>query len=96
MINHDFKKWLQLAETVITKVPDSPTLICPKCSGHRVKYEFIGDRQKNAGYFLIWCNDCLEGIHISRVDIPIQAKIIPFGAPSEVTSHIPNFKKINP
>ncbi|WP_157230831.1 hypothetical protein [Brevibacillus sp. BC25] len=96
MVNPHFKKWLHLAEAVKEAVPDSPLLICPNCSGHNIKHEFIGDNQKREGYFLIWCDDCLEGLHISRIDIPKQAKVIPFGAPSELTSHIPNFKKVIP
>ncbi|MBU5353310.1 hypothetical protein ACN9MH_04820 [Paenibacillus silvae] len=96
MVNPQFKKWLQLAETVKETVPNRPLLNCPNCNSNNIAYEFIGDSQKREGYFLIWCNNCLEGVHISRINIPELAKMIPFGSPSELTSHIPNFTKINP
>lgn len=96
MVNPHFKKWLQLAETVKETTPNCPLLNCPNCNSNNIAYEFIGDSRKREGYFLIWCNNCLEGLHISRIDIPELAKMIPFGSPSELTSHIPNFKKVNP
>lgn len=95
-VNPHFKKWLQVAEKVRQMVPDRPLLDCPSCSGHNIDYEFIGDSEKRIGFFLMWCNDCLEGIHISRIEIPKRAQVIPFDAPPELILHIPNFKKIIP
>lgn len=95
MVNSHYKKWLKLAEEVQAE-PQSCLLVCPNCSSNNIEYEFIGDSQRREGYFLIWCNECIEGLHISRVNIPENANVIPFNAPSELISHIPNFKRVIP
>ncbi|MNW31229.1 hypothetical protein D3C74_81380 [compost metagenome] len=95
MVNSHYKKWLKLAEEVKAE-PQSCLLVCPNCSSNNIEYEFIGDSQRREGYFLIWCNECIEGLHISRVNIPENANVIPFNAPSELISHIPNFKRVIP
>lgn len=78
MVNPYFKKWIQLAKTVKQTIPNCPLLNCPNCNSNNIAYEYIGDSQKREGYFLTWCNNCLEGLHISRIDIPELAKMIPF------------------
>lgn len=84
----------RLQHTVKETVPDSPLLNCPNCSCHNIEYEFIGDAQNKKGYFLIWCNDCLEGLHISRIEITKQARIIPLGGPSELNRTFSKGKSI--
>ncbi|SFE87000.1 hypothetical protein SAMN04487969_108140 [Paenibacillus algorifonticola] len=96
MINSKFKLWLQLAASVKETTPNAPKLECPSCSSANINFEYIGDAIKRKGYFLMWCNDCLKGIHISRIEIPEKAKVIPFGATADQTSHIPNFTKVLP
>ncbi|MCM3702074.1 hypothetical protein [Paenibacillus macerans] len=96
MMNPKFKQWLQLAAVIKETIPSVPELNCPHCGSQNVSFEYIGDVQRREGYFLMWCNNCLEGIHISRIEIPEKAKIIPFGAPAEQISHIPNFTKVTP
>lgn len=95
-MNPKFKQWLMLADVIQETVPDVPTLLCPSCSSPNIGFEYIGDAEKRQGYFLIWCNDCLEGIHNSRIRIPEAANVIPFKGPDEQLSHIPNFTKITP
>ncbi len=39
---------------------------CPsygECGG--IDYLYIGDRDTRIGYFQLWCNKCLKGVHIS-------------------------------
>lgn len=96
MVNPRYKKWLLVAEKIREEVPDKRNVSCPNCSRFNIGYEFIGDERNKVGYFLVWCNDCLEGVHISRIEIPEQAKVIPFDASLERILHIPNFKKISP
>lgn len=96
MVSSYYKEWLSIAEKIREATPNSLKLNCPNCNSCKIGYEFIGDDQEKVGYFLIWCNDCLEGVHISRIKIPERAKIIPFEASSELISHIPNFKKVSP
>lgn len=96
MINPKFKQWLKLSAIVQETVPDVPKINCPNCNSTNISFEYIGDREKRQGYFLIWCNNCLEGIHISRIQIPEKAKVIPLRGPDEQIAHIPNFTKITP
>lgn len=94
MMNPKFKQWLTLSAVIHENVPRLPTISCPGCSSSHIKFEYIGDIEKRQGYFLLWCEDCLEGIHISRINIPDKAKVIPFNASHEQIVHIPNFKRI--
>lgn len=96
MINPTFKQWLSLVAVVQETVPHVPRMNCQNCTSESVSYEYIGDPEKRVGYFLMWCDECLEGIHISRFRIPESASIIPFHAGEEQMAHIPNFKKVSP
>ncbi|WP_155973082.1 hypothetical protein [Paenibacillus sp. Leaf72] len=96
MINSKFKQWLQLAAIVKETYPNVPKFKCPSCSSGNINFEYIGDAIRRKGYFLIWCNECLEGILISRIEIPEKATVIPFGATPDQTSHIPNYTKVLP
>lgn len=94
MVNPAFKEWLKLAAIVKAMAPDE--LHCPRCGSRMIGHEYIGDAERRIGYLVMWCSDCLEGIHISRTDIPEKAKVIPFVAPAERLSHIPHFKPVSP
>lgn len=46
---------------------------CPSCGEcGRIDYLYIGDRDTRIGYFQLWCNKCLKGIHISRAIAPLN------------------------
>lgn len=96
MVNNEFKKWLELASIIHKTVPEVPNIHCPNCSSINIQFEYIGDVDEKKGYFLLWCNDCLKGIHISRIHIPQKANIISFKASNDEISHIPKFHKISP
>ncbi|WP_051109133.1 hypothetical protein [Paenibacillus ginsengihumi] len=93
-VNPLFKEWLRLAAIVKAAAPDE--LRCPRCGSGKIGHQFVGDAERRIGFLLLWCSDCLEGIHISRIDIPEKAAVIPFSAPAERLSHIPHFKRVSP
>jgi hypothetical protein len=96
MVTPKFKQWLKLSAVVQETVPDVPKINCTSCSSSNISFEYIGDSEKRQGYLLLWCNNCLEGIHISRIQIPEMANVVPFKGPDEQIAHIPNFTKITP
>ncbi|MGG0824523.1 hypothetical protein ABE099_16805 [Paenibacillus turicensis] len=87
---------MKLSTIVQETVPNIPKIICPGCSSPNISFEYIGDIEKRQGYFLLWCNEYLEGIHISRIRIPETANVTPFKGPDEQLAYIPNFLNITP
>ena len=68
-----YKKWLFLLPW--DKGNNSP---CPSCDSNAIEYCVIGNQERNFGWALIWCNACGCGIHISRMQLPANAKILSF------------------
>ena len=49
---------------------------CPICKSKNTDYGFnIVVKETNMGYGVIWCNDCNNGYHISRVKISDDMRI---------------------
>lgn len=60
-------KWLKNLE-MIAQNKKSGT--CPVCSSKNTEYGFVVDDEKtNMGHGAVWCNDCQNGHHISRIKI---------------------------
>jgi hypothetical protein len=90
-------KWLHLGNKMIDNLPNKVLLKCPECNNETVDYQYVGDPKSRIGYLDMWCTSCLKGVHISRVQIPENAELIPFDAPKEqIINRIPNFKLVEP
>jgi len=68
-----YKNWLLLQPWKL-----SEKVVCPECGNEAVDYRVIGDKSTNIGWGLIWCNSCHTGIHVSRMKLPENAKVISF------------------
>jgi hypothetical protein len=86
-----YDKWLKLLPW-----ENKEATTCPNCSALSIDYLFIGDQAKRIGFCLIWCNECLKGINISRTNIPKGVKAISFAEAEEGgNSQIPSIQYIN-
>jgi transcription elongation factor Elf1 len=86
-----YDKWLKLLPWEIDKKAS-----CPDCNDEAIDYYFIGDLEKRMGFCMIWCNECLKGINISRTRIPKGAKAMSFNeAEKEGQNRIPTFQFIS-
>ena len=54
--------------------------VCPLCGRGAIQVQYVGDVHARIGYCRAWCDSCNRGIHISRVQIPEFAEVIPFEA----------------
>lgn len=92
-MNQLFKNWLDLG----WKLGGSEKLSCPSCGNLAVDFQYVGDTATRIGYLDIWCEECRQGIHISRVQIPGEATMLDIhGNPSIVISRIPKFTWVLP
>lgn len=91
-----FNKWLSIGAYIAKNCEESSTVVCPNCGEKTIDYLYIGDEKTKIGYVQIWCNECLNGIQISRTSIPEKARLIPFGADVDLTKIVPEFKRVTP
>lgn len=91
-----FEKWLKIYTLINNNLSNSHEIKCPKCKTTSIDIQYVGDPSARIGYVDVWCNNCLQGIHLSRVLIPEQTQIIPFDKIENVGKRIPNFEKIYP
>ena len=66
-------KWIKNLEMIAqNKEPG----VCPICNSKHTDYGFVVDDEKtNMGYGAVWCNNCYNGYHISRIKISSDMKI---------------------
>ena len=66
-------KWLNNLEMV---AQNKTSGTCPHCNSKNTDYGFVVDDEKNnMGHGAVWCNDCHNGCHISRIKISSDMKI---------------------
>jgi len=87
-----FQKWLK----IIKDFKNISDMECPHCNKKSLDYLYIGDEETKIGYLQAWCNNCLNGIHISRVKIPDGAKMLPFDTKENLNEIIPTYQKVTP
>lgn len=91
-MNKNYRNWLSLVDFI----PESiHTINCPICDKKKLDFQYVGDLEERIGLLRIWCNSCLRGIHVCRVKIPENVKIIPFTSDSDL-KRVPNFRLIHP
>ena len=85
-MNKVFKEWLMLLPWQNKSCP------CPSCGEQAIDYRLIGDIDKNVGWAMIWCERCKVGIHVSRMQLPSNAKIYSFEEVEENENILPQYK----
>lgn len=87
-----YQDWLK----IIPKFNGSQeALSCPNCKAIAISYQFVGDSESMIGHLYLWCNSCLNGIHVSRIKIPSGVEILPFDVSEEtLIKKIPKYKLI--
>ena len=90
-----FDKWIHTSKILIEELPNSTSCNCPNCGSSSVQYQYVGDSINHIGYLDIWCSDCLNGIHFSRVKIPDRVNILPFNNSGQIGERIPNFSHVS-
>jgi len=68
---------------------------CPACKTSTIRFQYVGDLSTRIGYLDIWCDSCLNGVHVSRAKVPENIEMLPFDTPSNVLKQkIPEIKYI--
>ena len=93
MSRNQIMTWIKAS----SNIKDDPrNCICPQCSHSGLRIQYIGDLDTRVGYALVWCDNCLHGIHISRTLIPADVHALPFSVSAEEMAHyVPAFKLIS-
>lgn len=91
-----FQKWLITARNISKSLDSLSVFECPHCGKKCLDYIYIGDEKTRTGYLQVWCNDCLNGIYISRVTIPQGAKMLTFDTTEDLNKIIPLYHKVTP
>ncbi|EFS02809.1 hypothetical protein NT04LS_2103 [Listeria seeligeri FSL S4-171] len=92
-----FNKWLMIYSNIADNPLKMEALKCPNCKNMgTIDYYFIPYTINNElGSAYIWCNDCKKGIHLDRVGIPKNTKII-IDESIKLDEVIPSFKEVTP
>jgi len=88
-----FSAWLKLSADISGNAKQKPILQCPECRKETIDFQYVGDKETRIGYLDIWCNSCMNGIHISRVRVPVLADLIGF-KDAELKRRVPDFKQV--
>lgn len=90
-----FDQWLDAYSSAYDTVPEPSADACPNC-GHRcLRLVFTGDLDRMVGYAHFWCDNCLQGIGISRTTIPDDAIVQDIHQPREQREpKIPNYQLV--
>lgn len=60
-------KWINNIKRMMEKQEKD---ICPYCGSENTDFAIsLVDEQKNMGYADLWCNDCHNAFHISRMNV---------------------------
>ena len=79
IIGGQILKWIENLKSIIDKnTPGN----CPVCNSINKDYSMhIIDNKTNMGYGVIWCNNCKNAFHISRINVSPNMKntLVPEG-----------------
>lgn len=89
--------WLDVYERVYCDLQELPKVACPNCQSTSLKLVFTSWKGGDIGYASFWCEECLFGISLSRVNIPAGAQIRVSDGTSIVGELvIPNYEVVAP
>lgn len=92
-----YNRWLiEVASKIANKERKVEQIMCPQCNEKCIDYLYIGDKKTRIGYLQVWCNNCLNGIYISRAAVPNGLKMISFEDTIGLNGIIPHYHEITP
>lgn len=92
-----YDQWRDAYEAVYAAIPNDANVPCPNCGYRALRVVFTGDPERMVGYGFCWCDNCLQGIGISRAPIPDGALLRDIRlAPEDRTPKIPDFTLVTP
>jgi hypothetical protein len=79
----------------ISKDPDSAvSATCLSCGEGPLRIQFVADAETRVGYAAMWCEACMQGIHVSRARVPAQVSFLTFEQAAD--GALPDFLAIEP
>lgn len=88
-----FTSWINATKKIAF---DSERCVCPNCGHRGLKVQFVGDREMMIGHAYVWCRQCLEGIHVSRVEIPQGVRMLPMNVTQEeLMKYVPRYHVVS-
>ena len=78
-----FEEWLARYEAAYAAIPQAADAACPNCGYEGLRLAFTGDIATAIGWAAFWCDNCLQGITLSRVPIPDGAVVRDISQPPE-------------
>lgn len=89
------EKWREAFRAACDALPEPFDIACPNCGRCRLRLVFTGNLNRGVGYAQFWCDNCLNGIGISRTFIPDGAVTQDIRLPvDERLPKIPNFRLV--
>ncbi|MGH2731389.1 MAG: hypothetical protein ACRDJG_00275 [Actinomycetota bacterium] len=90
-----YSAWAKAYEAMYLALPEKLPASCPNCGQSPLRLVFIGNPASRIGYADFWCDNCLYGLRISRVEVPAGVEMLPFSTPDGViSSMIPNYEEV--
>ena len=94
-INMGENDWLKLYFKIQNDPSKSKGLHCPICKNQSIRFQYVGDERNMTGILSIWCDSCLKGIRVGKVNIPKNIAFLSNNLPEEeIRKRIPNFQLI--
>ncbi|MFB9239347.1 hypothetical protein ACFFWC_28070 [Plantactinospora siamensis] len=89
-------EWSSAYEAAYLALPEDLNVPCPNC-GHRcLRLVFTGHLDRGVGYASFWCDNCLQGIVVSRAPIPAGSVTRSIDeAPDDRLPRIPNYQVVS-
>jgi hypothetical protein len=91
-----WEQWLAKYEAAYEAIPEDLPAACPNCGHDALRLVFTGNTTRLVGWAAFWCDNCLQGITISRVQIPEGAVIRDIDqAPEHRRPELPDFEVVS-
>ncbi|MEV6303293.1 hypothetical protein AB0M02_28040 [Actinoplanes sp. NPDC051861] len=92
-----YDQWLDAYSAAYDATPGPLVLACPNCGHARLNLVFTGDPDRMIGYAHFWCGYCLQGLGVSRTDIPAGATLQDSRLPrDERRPQVPDYQLVQP
>lgn len=69
---------------------------CPECGKGRVDWWPVADPRTRVGFAVLWCVECLSGVHISRTVFPEGIAFTPAGEAVVKDAGLPAIRFVDP
>jgi hypothetical protein len=88
-----FDQWFDLFDDACDMAPGAIDIACPNCGRRCLNVVFTARPDSDVGYAAFWCDNCLQGIGVSRALIPGDAIVRDMRLPAEQREpKVPNFQ----